>query len=189
MGRRMAGGARVGMARRSERATLGAGCVPPPLAVPRRDRRRGDAPPPDPARRRCPIAHDSERRPVRRAIAATDADVHGRRRGDARPLHRRDDGGVQHRRIGVAERARLPADRSTRRRVVGQSAGEQRPLPGLRRRLLRLAGADSLVHAARRLLPVVEYALLRTGRRRANRRRRGIGEFPADPRRVADDRS
>ena len=171
-------------ARRSARR-----CVPSPLAVPRRDRRRRDAPPPDPARRRCPIAHDSERRAVRRAIAATDADVHRRRRGDARALHRRDDRGVQHRRVGVAERARLPADRSTRRRVVGQSAGEQRPLSGLRRRLLRLAGAHSLVRAARRLFPVVEHALLRTRRRGANRRRRGVGEFPADARRVADDRS
>ena len=64
------------------------------------------------------------------------------RRGDARALHRRDDRRVQHRRVGAAERARLPADRSTRRRVVGQSAGEQRPLSGLRRRLLRLAGAQ-----------------------------------------------
>ncbi len=189
MDRRMAGGARVGVARRSQRATLAARGVPSPPAVPRRDRRRRDAPAPDPAGRRRPIAHHSERRAVRRAIVATDADVHRRRRRDARALHRRDDLGVQHRRVGVAEWARLPADRSTRRRVVGQSAGEQRPLSGLGRRLLRLAGTHSLLRAARRLFPVVEHSLLRTRRRGAHRCRRGVGEFPADARRVANHRS
>ena len=122
-------------------------------ALPRRRHRRAVALAPPWTIQHQRVQHADDRPPLRRANAAPQAGVHRDRRRDARALHRRNDRRVQHRRIRAAEWPRVPPARPARCGVVEQREGEERPLSGVRRRLLRLARAKPLVQPARRILP------------------------------------
>ena len=89
----------------------------------------------------------------------------------------------------LRERSALSPVGPARRRVVEQPEGEERPLSGIGGRLLRLAAAEPLVQPARRLLSHLEFAVQHARRPRTNRRRRSLGKFSPNARRLAADRS